>query len=301
MRLKRRVVLIAAVLTVTLCGCIKTPYKPQGELFPATPPVLEPSESQFSRGEPVAVVDFLGKYIFSLPAKIVLANWHMENHEISTETEQALRVYLQENGLTDVKVRLNEYAPGDEWTRLTRNTSVAAGWRYSVGVLTWLFYTILPQRIFGGDNYNPFTNTISIYTDIKAVALHEGGHAKDFGSTEYKGSVAILRLLPLYSLRDEAVASSDALSYANDKDDVGTVKRGYKTLYPAFGTYVGGELTLFVPGLRYATMLLAIPGHIVGRIKAAGVESGETTAVATPAPVAETPASPATAQQSNPK
>ena len=50
-----------------------------------------------------------------------------------------------------------------------------------------MFYTAFPERIFaafpfigGGDHYNPYTNTINIYSDHRAIVLHEGGHAKDF-------------------------------------------------------------------------------------------------------------------------
>ncbi len=255
-------------LAFLLAGCVTIPYKFQGELYPAESPTLEPSEAQISRGEPNVIVDGLGHYLFSLPVKLILWNWRMENHDISPETETAIKQYLEVNQLSDVKVRLNEYAPLSEWTRLTRNEKVGAGWRYTAGVLVWTLYTIFPQRIFGGDNYNPYTDTISVYSDLPVVALHEGGHAKDTGSIEYKGTHSILRILPIVPLFDEEFASSDALSYCREKSDREGEKSGYKLLYPAYGTYVGGQLMSFVPGGTTLGALFAIPGHIVGRYKA---------------------------------
>jgi hypothetical protein len=262
------------VFVVLLTACTHSPYKPTGDLYPNPAPFKD--EPQFSRGEPNFIADGLGKYVFSLPEKLILANWKMGSHQISAETEEAVRKYLEENDLKEVKIRLNEYAPFGEWKRLVNNEAVGPGWRYTIGVLNWLFYTVFPGRIFGGDNYNPFSNTVSLYSDLKVVGLHEAGHAKDTANDEHKGSYAVLRIIPFYALRDEAVASGDAISYIKDKKDLGREKRAYKTLYPAFGTYVGGQLFSYVPGVRTIGALIgAIPGHIVGRIKASKIHPEE--------------------------
>ncbi|MCP4004231.1 MAG: hypothetical protein GY725_08555 [bacterium] len=84
-------------------------------------------------------------------------------------------------------MRLNQYSVPGEWARLFRNRNIGGFWRYTFGILTLATYTALPQRAFGGDNYNPFTNTINIYSDVPAIVLHEGGHAKDFARRESKG------------------------------------------------------------------------------------------------------------------
>ena len=146
-------------------------------------------------------------------------------------------------------MRLNEYAPFGEWHRLVNNEGVGAGWRYSLGFLSWLFYTLLPGRIFGGDAYNPYTNTIYLYSDVPAVALHEGGHAKDIAVRNWKGSRAALYIVPFAPLFMEAVATNDALGYSLDTDPK-LLESGYKMLYPAYGTYVGSEGLGAVPG-RY--------------------------------------------------
>ena len=52
----------------------------------------------------------------------------------------------------------------------------------------------------------------------------------------------------------------------------------YKVLYPAYGTYVGGEtVTLFVPSSSFSSLIgmaFVIPGHIIGRINTAYVPEG---------------------------
>ncbi len=263
----RRAIVVAGLL---LCSaCAKSPYTPRGDVCsPAEPFVDEP---QISRGEPNRIADGLGHYFFSLPEKLVLWNWKMGNHDISPETEESIRAYLERNDLRAVKVRLNEYAPLGEWTRLTNNQAVGAGWRYTLGVLSWLVYTILPGRILGGDAYNPYTNSIYLYSDIPVVALHEGGHAKDLAGRRWKGSRAALYILPIAPLFMEARATNDALGYALDTDPK-LLESGYKMLYPAYGTYVGSEALGGVPVVGPAAgMIGAIPGHIIGRIKASNV------------------------------
>lgn len=256
-------------ISLSLCSCAKAPYHPQGDMFPNPEPFQD--EPQISRGEPNVVVDGLGNYLFSLPEKLILWNWKMGSHDISPETEAVMQTYLERNQLKEVKVRLNEYAPIGEWRRLVNNDGVGAGWRYSLGLLSWLFYTILPGRLLGGDAYNPYTNSIYLYSDVPAVALHEGGHAKDIAGRNWKGSRAALYILPTAPLFIEARATNDALGYSLDTDPK-LLDSGYKVLYPAYGTYVGSEALGAVPIVGTLIGAVgAIPGHILGRIKASNV------------------------------
>jgi hypothetical protein len=262
-------VIFCLLIALHVTACAKAPYKPRGDVFPNSEPI--PEESQISRGEPNVIADSLGHYLFSLPEKLILWNWRMGNHDISEETEAAMKEYLERNNLKEVKVRLNEYAPIGEFKRLTSNENVGAGWRYTLGLLSWIFYTVLPGRILGGDAYNPYTNSIYLYSDLPAVALHEGGHAKDIAGRRWKGSRAALRLLPIVPLFDEARATNDALGYSLDTDPK-LLESGYKLLYPAYGTYVGSEALGGVPVVgTLAGAIGAIPGHIAGRIKASNV------------------------------
>ena len=85
--------------------------------------------------------------------------------------------------------------------------AVGAGWRYTFGTISWLGDTIFPGRLLGGDHYNPYTNTVNIFSDAPAIGLHESGHAKDWARRKYKGTYAAIYGLPVVPLWHEAVAS----------------------------------------------------------------------------------------------
>ena len=200
-------VLLPALLAL---GCASTPYAfaPHGETDLTLE--LREGEPQIERGVPNAWVDGFGHYFFSLPSKLILLNWKVDNHDISDEVEQSLEQYLHANGLCNTKVRLNQYAPGGEWQRLFRNQEMPAGWRYTFGIISVSLYTIFPERLLagfpfigGGDHYNPYTNTVSIYSGSRPIVIHEGGHAKDFAGKEnrqWKGAYAGLRGIPLLGI-----------------------------------------------------------------------------------------------------
>jgi len=264
-----RAVLVGIAVCGLGSGCASVPYRYAGGRAYGPVPMLKAGEPQIVYGRPNSVVDGLGQ-LFSIPSKLILWNRRVDSHHVSRSTVDVLACYLATNGLTDVKVRINQYAPGDELMRLVRNRAVNPVWRYTGGIGVWLLYTILPGRVTGGDHYNPFSHTISIYSDHPSIVLHEGAHAKDFTGREYKGTYAAARLLPVVSLYHEAIATGDAVGYLRDRQDLETEKETYRILYPAYGTYVGGELGRFYtgPASYLLNAAFAVPGHIVGRIKA---------------------------------
>ena len=285
-----------SLLLAVATGCATSPYRlsTYGETDLTLP--LRDGETQIERGAPNAAVDGFGHYFFSLPTKLLLLSWKVDNHNITPEVEQSMEEYLRTNGLHKTKVRLNQYAPGGEWRRLFKNKEMPAGWRYSLGVLAVSFYTIFPERLFagfpiigGGDHYNPFTNTISIYSGSRPIVLHEAAHAKDFTDIEnrhWKGVYAGLRALPLiglpFALWQEAVSTSDALSWELATAGSRESKAAYRTLYPAYGTYLGGSAqaaaAFFSDGwILYAVQYgVVVAGHIVGQTRALFVRDRET-------------------------
>ena len=161
-----------------ICGCATTPYRYGGDYHTEHDAGIKPGESQIERGQRAPVVDTVG-WIVGVPAKIVLLNNRVANHDVSLQTELAMQQYLAKNGLDKVKVRINQYDPAGEWQRLRENESVNWSLRYTVGVLGVACYTVLPGRLFGIGDYNPYTNTINLYSDVPGLALYEAGHAKD--------------------------------------------------------------------------------------------------------------------------
>ncbi len=221
-------------------------------------------EAVVKEGMRIVPLDWLGN-LFAIIPKLVLWNWKIERHHILDDTKKAVHDYIQDNpDLGNVAVQLNRYAPQDAWKRLFKNKGIKWPYRYTFGIFTVLFMdTLLINRVFAGDYYNPFTHTVNLYSDIPAVALHELGHAKDFGSRRYRGSYAILRMLPFTDLYQEHAATEQAFSYARSKHDVKQEIENYQVLYPAYGTYVGGYFPIMG-----GTILGAIVGHIWGRSEA---------------------------------
>ncbi len=269
-----RASLLAVIALCGFSGCATTPYRFGAAQWYRTSPVLEASTASqpIERGRPNKVVDTFG-WVWGIPDKIILWDRRIDNHRIGLQTEAAVADYFVKNELSSVKVRLNQYHPGDDWRRLAANDAVGAGWRYTLGALSVLGETIIPGRLFGGDHFNPFTNTIHIYSDVPAVAVHEAGHSKDFAQREWKGTYAAVYLIPGVPLYHEAKATNDALGYLLTESDEQTQKDAYEILYPAYSTYVGGALgSVFSGSGTYVAGVLG--GHALGRIKSSQLANG---------------------------
>ena len=258
--------IVLICLTVSVSGCTTLKQNEYDEFG-------YHGEAIVQEGARILPVDWLGNF-FGAIYKLILWNWKVKRHNIQNDTEKAVADYIHANpDLGNVQVQLNRYAPQDAWKRLFKNKGVKWPYRYTIGFFTVLFAdTLFINRIFAGDYYNPFTHQVNIYSDIPAVALHELGHAKDFGRHRYRGSYALLRILPFTDLYQENAATEEAFSYARSKKDVNQEIENYKVLYPAYGTYVGG----YFPVLG-GSVLGAIVGHIWGRSEAGKLEPRQVT------------------------
>lgn len=281
---------LMSCMAVALCsGCASNPYQYGTGRMDIDLANSPPMQHQFYLGRPNAFLDASG-WIWpgSLLSKLLLWDKNIDSHRIDQTTVDDLRTYLHANNLRNVQVLVNAYEPGNQWSRLFKNHTVGAGWRYTLGVLSVTRYTVLPGRFFGGDAYNPYTNTIYLYSNEPSVALHEGGHAKDFGRRNLKGTNAALYSLPFAALYYEARATNDALGYLRCQRDTKAQKDADKLLYPAYATYIGGSVgqVIAAPVLYLAV----IPGHIAGHIAAANVK-----------PASTEPAKPGAAPDSTPR
>ncbi len=229
-------------------------YRVAPELLALTRPPIE-------RGRPLPIIDSVG-WVFGIPGRLLLWDPRIDNHHISQHSEAVVAGYLAANDLEHVKLRINQYAPLEDWRRLRANKTVGWGYRYTLGTLSVLGEAILPGRIFGGDHYNPFTATVHLYSDLPSIALHEAAHAKDFSRQEHPGTYALVYLIPIVPLWHERVATGDVMAYVAATGDAELQREAYRILYPAYGTYVGGALGFVLP--RYADPLYygsVIVGH----------------------------------------
>jgi len=272
------------VFSTTLLGCAVHPYRAGVDLKTDLDVALRPGEAQVERGEPVLLVDSIG-WLIGAPSKLLFLDHRIDNHDVSAETEQALTQYLALNGLDRVKVHVNRYDPGDDWSRLFRNESVGGFWKYTLGSIWVLHDTLIPGRLIGGDSYNPFTNTIRLYSDNPAIALREGAHAKAIAQTKWKGTATAAAMLPLVPLFSESRAVGDVLGYvAEHRSDL--EQEAYETLYPSYAIGAPGALALgMTPVDRFLLQAaFAVPGHILGQVRSAQVPDRRETALAGPRP-----------------
>ena len=194
--------LLAIFVAFALVGCAtSTPYVGQGP------------HPQITRGHPLPPIDIIGNF-FALPIKLILFHWKVDNHAVSGQTETHLVKYI-DSPLTETEgthYSLNEYAPGRALGRLVKNRKVAWPYRLFIGFpVTLIVDVLLPGRLFagliGGDMYNPYTDTVEIYSDLPSIALHEAGHSHDFNKRRFKGTYAFVRIIPFVDLFQEYQAS----------------------------------------------------------------------------------------------
>ena len=225
-----------------------------------SPPLAFEDEPQIERGRPHKIIDGIGWVTGGLE-KLALWDRRAVNHNVSPRTEQSLAEYVAVNGMDSTKVRINQYDPGGEWRRLVANKRVGAGWRYTVGAISVLGYTILPGRLVGADNYNPYTDTINVYSDIPAIAMEQGGHAKNVHRRSLPGTYATFFSLPILTLFPERIAKADVLAYETTHRPIEEQIEANDTLYAQYGSEIGLQ-GRFLGG---AGGLLMLPGGWIGR------------------------------------
>ena len=226
----------------------------------------EPAESllsddpQFEYGQPRKIPDAVG-WVFGIPEKIVLWDRRAVNHNVSAETEQNLAQYLDANGLHSTKVRINQYDPIGEWRRLGANKEVGAGWRYTVGAFDTMAYTLFPGRLFGSDGYNPYTDTVNVYSDIACLAQEQAAYAKLVHARPHPGTYAALTSLPVARLWPAKQSKSDVLDYTLVSGAPDQQYEASRIFYPEFGAEVGGDASVFVGGKIPLSLVGAGIGH----------------------------------------
>lgn len=171
-----------------------------------------------------------------------------------------------------------------------------------LGMLASPFNALIPA-IGRSSHYNPVSDRAVLYNDEPAIAQHELGHALDFnklyglrpGTSESTGATGALERvgkgvardaymlsanLPLISLIHEARAneeSNEALKATlSDKAYAAQAKRRQEVLPAGYGSYVGGALGGFVPGIGGLGALAGMgAGKLYGLGTAATMPDGE--------------------------
>lgn len=229
---------------------------------------------QIERGKPCAVVDGVG-WVFAIPSKVVLWNSKVNNHHVSSESEARIEEFLAAHELEETKVRLNQYAPVDEWRRLAQNKSMSPGWRYTFGAFHTLGYTLMPGRVFGEDYYNPYTNTLNVYGDVPSISMMEGAYGADLKSREKPGVYAFSQEIAGLNMWHQTIAMKSALAHIEATGSAEEIREAYNVLYPRYGLQGGQALDALVPIPVVGNVFQIgglVAGHCAGRRASSQVE-----------------------------
>lgn len=224
-----------------------------------------PARASITRGAPLPFVDALGRFL-SLANKLVFLNPRFESHEVGPEVERDIAAFIEHHQLAGLHVRLNEYAPLDDLRRLLVTGRTSLLLRLLFGLPTWLATTLSVGRLFGGDHYNPWTDTVNLYTGHSAVALHELGHALDFRRRRFPGLYGLTRYIPGVALYQEYLASRYAIEFMRARGMHEEELQAWRLLFPAYSTYVFGALVELFPsaGTRAFMLPVIAVGHVLG-------------------------------------
>ena len=219
------------------------------------------SSRQLVRGRRIKMLDDCGS-VFGFANKIALWDSRADSHRISPQTEREILNYLRRNGLNSTLVRSNQYDPLGEWKRLMDNKRMAAPWKYTFGTYDWLKYTLIPGRLVGGDWYNPFTDSVHLYSDIPSIGLAKAAYAKDVHSRSLPGTYAASQDTPILGLWHESLANNEVMRYLKRNGSSVKVEEAKRILYPDFGGALGAQVLGFLPyGNVYGRAAGALAGH----------------------------------------
>lgn len=213
---------------------------------------------QIQRGHPRPAIDALGR-VLAIPNRIALGDSLVDNHNVSPQTEMQITNYLEQNGLSTVLVRSNQYAPLSEYKRMVTNTKIRPIWKATFGNYNLLKYTLLPGRLLGGDWYNPYSDSLHVYSDTPVVAISRAAYAQDINTRVNPGAYAAIKDVPLAGLGHETTATKLALRYYENQTPE-QYEAARDLLYPSLGASYGGQLASFVPY-----------GDVVGRLVGGGL------------------------------
>lgn len=274
------VALFAVTMTLISTGCVNGPRTFHAGIRDSERTVSRAENSEDHRptpnievvqGNPSTVVDGLG-WIVGIPRRIVLWDRRVDNHRVQPETMAEVATYAKVNELDGLCVRVNQYAPIDEWKRLAKNDQISPGWRYTVGALSLVGYTLIPGRVIGVDNYNPYTNSVYVYSDVPALAMEAAAYAKDVKHRDLPGTYAAVNSLPVVSVWHETINTQDTLEYLQTHGTYDDQREGLAILYPNYGASVGGAVGSLFGFTGVFEIGGAVVGHMSGWHKAAQVD-----------------------------
>lgn len=178
--------------------------------------------------------------------------------------------FLVLNELPDVNIDVREYDPSEQWQRLKNNDRIHPFWKYTAGTIEHLKYAWLPGRVFHYDDYNPYTNTLTINSTSPARAVYQAADAKILRDQDLPGTYAAAQYLPVVPLVHDVRVANDVLSYARVRGEWEFEKQLTPNIYARFGADAVSQATSLVPGAAYMPFyykpLLSLAGRTAGNV-----------------------------------
>ena len=135
-------------------------------------------------------------------------------------------------------------------------------------------YTIMPGRLFGGDRYNPYTDTLNVYSDLPTLGMVEAAYAKDLRAREHRGWYTFGQELPVIGMHHEGLATEDVMDYLSLHANNYAVAEGYELLYPRYGSAWGATIGDLFMDNPIGEVAGAVVGHVAGRMKSSDYKLG---------------------------
>ena len=248
------------MLLCALSGCSTTnPFEQRSGSAVCSQCVTHAGPS-IERGRPRPIIDGLGK-VWGIPNRIALGDKRVDNHSVSSETEREVLGYLRGQQLDSVLVRSNQYDPLDELRRMHANKNIRPVWKLTAGSYNLLKYTLLPGRIVGGDWYNPYSQSLHLYSDVTPLAISKAAYAQDITTRVNPGAYAALKDIPGVGLKHETTATTIAMDWyaQHDPQELESAK---DILYSSYGATWGGQLGSILP---YGEVIGRVAGGLIGQ------------------------------------
>lgn len=263
----RRFLPLIALLAVAECFAAD-----DSSVIDADPPTIEFGRGvDIRHGQSRPMIDGIG-WVIGVPSKLILLDPRADNHDVSAATVSEATDFLTAKEVDGVMVRVNQYDPVGEWRRLAENDRIGLPWRATFGALYTLGYSVVPGRLIGGDWYNPFTDTIHVYSDVPAIAMDQAAQAYDSHQKSHPGLYSAVRWLPLVGLVHEARSKEVVFEHLEETGTIEEQAEARRILQPQLGREVGGQAALFLP---HADAVLSLGGaavgHVVGRYQASQI------------------------------
>ncbi len=177
--------------------------------------------------------------------------------------------YLSQNDLSDVHIAWRDYDPSDQWRRLWNNDEIHPLWKYTDGTMRVIASTILPERVFRLDRYNPHTKTLYVNSTDPTRAIYAAATAKDFLGHPFPGLYAVSRYVPIVPAFQHGRIAQDAILYAHSQDDWELERRMYPTAYARVGGSLLSEVYGIAPGTSgmpfFVGPVMSLTGRLFGR------------------------------------